>query len=103
MIRGGIFAEGMVELWPGLYQVASIPSPLHLSPGADSTMKAVFPSIFPYKSSPIQQWLYSGISNLCVFIEPPPVFMVRVSCSEVTVSLFDALLPCVMASLSAKQ
>ena len=31
-IRGGIFIEGVVEVWPGLHQVASAPSPVHLSP-----------------------------------------------------------------------
>ena len=34
MIRGGIFIEGKVDVWPGLHQVASAPDPVHLSPEA---------------------------------------------------------------------
>ena len=46
------------------------------------------------------------ISNMCIFIAHAPwlVFMVRVSCSDATkVSVLDAIPPCVMASLTAKQ
>ena len=34
LIRGGIFIEGTVGVWPRLHQVASAPSLTPLSPGA---------------------------------------------------------------------
>ena len=67
---GGTFNDCRVEVWPGLHQLASVPTLAHLSlkPTRTCTLRAVF----PYCLSVTHGRSYRVISHTCVFIEHAP-------------------------------
>ena len=105
-IRGGLFVEGKVEVWPGLHQVSSAPGPAHLSPKATvRVLLELFSLTFSLTSGAPHVEGHTGSSATWVFL----LFMLHgfhgqsslLRCCKV--SVLDTIPPWVMALLNAKQ
>lgn len=66
LIRGGIFIEGRVEVWPGLPQVASALGLTHVFPG--DIVQVLLRTVLPYQSSPAGEEGQTGLSAGCTFL-----------------------------------